>query len=127
MEKPDFLIKNGSDYYSSLEIVCFANMLKNPSSCYKFFCLEAIVNLVNQNISKTTIGVLYLKPVIYEYITLSTFTSSSKLKRSLQLSTLLIFIFSSFGFCRLKTKRPVYAGVSRVLRLFEFETHGYIP
>ena len=56
MEKPDFLIKNGSDYYSSLEIDCFANMLKDPSSCYKFFWLEAIVNLVNQNISKTTIG-----------------------------------------------------------------------
>lgn len=67
MEKPDFLIKNGSDYYSSLEIDCFANMLKDPSSCYKFFWLEAIVNLVNQNISKTTIGEhLILKPKFYE-------------------------------------------------------------
>lgn len=56
MEKPDFLIKNGTDYYSSLEIDSFVNMLKDPSSCYKFYWLEAIVNLVNQNISKTTIG-----------------------------------------------------------------------
>ena len=56
MSKPDFLTNYGKDYYSSLEIDSFANMLKDPSSCYKFYWLEAIVNLVNQNITETTIG-----------------------------------------------------------------------
>ena len=56
MSKPDFLTNYGKDYYSSLEIDSFANMLKDPSSCYKFYWLEAIVNLVNQNIAETTIG-----------------------------------------------------------------------
>ena len=53
---PDFSFIDGKDYYSSLEIDSFANMLKDPSFCYKFYWLEAIVNLVNQNISETTIG-----------------------------------------------------------------------
>lgn len=53
---PDFSFIDEKDYYSSLEIDSFANMLKDPSFCYKFYWLEAIVNLVNQNISETTIG-----------------------------------------------------------------------
>ncbi len=55
MGKPDFLI-NEKDYYSNLEIDSFAKMLKDPSSCYKYYWLEAIVNLINQNITETTIG-----------------------------------------------------------------------
>lgn len=56
MEKADLILINEKNYYSCLEIDSFTNMLKDPSFCYKFFWLEAIVNLVNQNITETTMG-----------------------------------------------------------------------
>jgi hypothetical protein len=33
-------------YYNALDIRSFALMLKDPSYCYKFYWLEAIVNLI---------------------------------------------------------------------------------
>lgn len=58
MNKPDLILKNEKEYYSSLEIDSFTGMLKDPSFCYKFYWLEAIVNLINQNITETTVGEL---------------------------------------------------------------------
>ncbi len=43
-----------SAYYSKLDIRSFMLMLKDPSFCYKFYWLEAIVNLISENISETT-------------------------------------------------------------------------
>ena len=54
MEKPDLILKNDRNYYSCLEIESFSSMLKDPSFCYKFYWLEAIVNLINQNFVETT-------------------------------------------------------------------------
>lgn len=34
------------DYYNHLDIEGFSLMMKNPSYCYKFYWLEAIVNLL---------------------------------------------------------------------------------
>lgn len=56
VEKPDLILKGKNDYYSCLEIDSFACMLKDPSFCYKFYWLEAIVNLINQDITETTVG-----------------------------------------------------------------------
>lgn len=56
MDKPDLILKGENDYYSCLEIDSFASMLKDPSFCYKFYWLEAIVNLINQDITETTVG-----------------------------------------------------------------------
>jgi len=56
VDKPDLILKNEKEYYSSLEIDSFTGMLKDPSFCYKFYWLEAIVNLINQNITETTVG-----------------------------------------------------------------------
>lgn len=56
VEKPDLILKSGNGYYSNLEIDCFTSMLKDPSFCYKFYWLEAIVNLINQDITETTVG-----------------------------------------------------------------------
>ena len=56
MIQPDFLLAHGNKYYSLLEIDSFTKMLKDPSSCYKFYWLEAIVNLINSNVNETTIG-----------------------------------------------------------------------
>jgi hypothetical protein len=36
-----------TDYYNALYIRSFALMLKDPSYCYKFYWLEAIVDLIS--------------------------------------------------------------------------------
>lgn len=41
-------------YYNSLDIGSFALMLKDPSYCYKFYWLEAIVNLISEGVTETT-------------------------------------------------------------------------
>ena len=56
MHKPDYVLNVDGKYYSSLEIEGFTKMLKDPSYCYKFYWLEAIVNLINANVTETTMG-----------------------------------------------------------------------
>lgn len=56
MVRPDYLFTTDNKYYSLLEIDGFTSMLKDPAFCYKFYWLEAIVNLINQNITETTMG-----------------------------------------------------------------------
>ena len=41
-------------YYSSLDIEGFSQMMKDPSYCYKFYWLEAIVGLISENNTETT-------------------------------------------------------------------------
>ena len=41
-------------YYNKLDIEGFSQMMKNPSYCYKFYWLEAIVNLISAGIKETT-------------------------------------------------------------------------
>lgn len=41
-------------YYNSLDIEAFSQMMKNPSYCYKFYWLEAIVRLISENVTETT-------------------------------------------------------------------------
>ena len=41
-------------YYNSLDVPSFALMLKDPSYCYKFYWLEAIVRLIAEGIIETT-------------------------------------------------------------------------
>ncbi len=41
-------------YYNSLNIDAFSRMMKDPSYCYKFYWLEAIVKLISKGIIETT-------------------------------------------------------------------------
>ena len=41
-------------YYNNLDIEGFSQMMKDPSFCYKFYWLEAIVKLVAENVRETT-------------------------------------------------------------------------
>lgn len=41
-------------YYNTLDIESFLLMLKDPSYCYKFYWLEAIVNLISEGVEETT-------------------------------------------------------------------------
>ena len=43
-----------ASYYSRLDIRSFSLMLKDPSYCYKFYWLEAIVNLISRGVTETT-------------------------------------------------------------------------
>lgn len=42
------------EYYNKLDIEGFSQMMKNPSYCYKFYWLEAIVKIISENVSETT-------------------------------------------------------------------------
>ena len=46
----DILQLIGSEYQNNLDIEGFSNMMKDPSYCYKFYWLEAIVNLISEGI-----------------------------------------------------------------------------
>ena len=41
-------------YYNNLDIEGFSQMMKDPSFCYKFYWLEAIVKLIAENVRETT-------------------------------------------------------------------------
>lgn len=41
-------------YYNRLDIEGFSQMMKDPSYCYKFYWLEAIVNLISEDATETT-------------------------------------------------------------------------
>ena len=41
-------------YYNKLDIDGFSRMMKDPSYCYKFYWLEAIVQLISEGIRETT-------------------------------------------------------------------------
>ncbi len=43
-----------TSYYNTLDIRSFELMLKDPSYCYKFYWLEAIINLISEGINETT-------------------------------------------------------------------------
>ena len=43
-----------TSYYNTLDIPGFLLMLKDPSYCYKFYWLEAIVRLIAENVTETT-------------------------------------------------------------------------
>ncbi len=56
--EPVFVFKDkvtiSADYYNTLDIEGFSQMLKDPSFCYKFYWLEAIVHLISENVTETT-------------------------------------------------------------------------
>ena len=41
-------------YYNQLDIDGFSRMMKDPSYCYKFYWLEAIVQLISENKTEVT-------------------------------------------------------------------------
>lgn len=51
----EYNLKVDRKYYNSLDIEGFSLMMKDPSYCYKFYWLEAIVKLVSEGIRETTI------------------------------------------------------------------------
>lgn len=52
--KIDYRLNIDSKYYNTLDIEGFSHMMKDPSYCYKFYWLEAIVQLIAEGVSETT-------------------------------------------------------------------------
>jgi len=49
-----FGINFDGNYYNDLDVEGFSKMLKDPSYCYKFYWLEAIVKLISKDVKQTT-------------------------------------------------------------------------
>lgn len=50
----DILTTISEEYNNKLDIEGFSQMMKNPSFCYKFYWLEAMVILISEGVSQTT-------------------------------------------------------------------------
>lgn len=48
-QKIEYKLNIGSEYYNKLDIEGFSRMMKDPSYCYKFYWLEAIVKLISED------------------------------------------------------------------------------
>ena len=54
LTKIDYVLNISGDYSNTLDIEGFSLMMKNPSYCYKFYWLEALVVLISEGVSETT-------------------------------------------------------------------------
>ncbi len=54
LKKIEYDLRIEGDYYNQLDIEGFSLMMKNPSFCYKFYWLEAIVNLISEGVTEAT-------------------------------------------------------------------------
>ena len=52
--KYDLKLSIDGKYYNTLYIEGFSHMMKDPSYCYKFYWLEAIVQLISRGVKETT-------------------------------------------------------------------------
>lgn len=52
--KIEYSLAIDDKYHNSLDIEGFSRMMKDPSYCYKFYWLEAIVQLISEGITETT-------------------------------------------------------------------------
>ena len=44
----------GAKYYNKLDIEAFSQMMKDPSYCYKFYWLEAVIHIISEGKTETT-------------------------------------------------------------------------
>ena len=51
--KVDYTLTIEGKYYNTLDIEGFSLMMKDPSYCYKFYWLEAIVKLISEGFKET--------------------------------------------------------------------------
>ncbi|MFI3236634.1 MAG: HNH endonuclease domain-containing protein [Lachnospiraceae bacterium] len=51
-------------YYNDLDVEGFARMMKDPSYCYKFYWLEAIVKLISRNFTEATYDDIIIEMIV---------------------------------------------------------------
>lgn len=52
--KSEYSLVIDGKYYNTLDVEGFSHMMKDPSYCYKFYWLEAIVQLISSGVRETT-------------------------------------------------------------------------
>lgn len=52
--KTEYSLSIDGKYHNTLDIEGFSHMMKDPSYCYKFYWLEAIVQLISEGVTETT-------------------------------------------------------------------------
>ncbi len=52
--KTEYQLNISGEYHNTLDLEGFARMMKDPSYCYKFYWLEAIVKLILEGVTETT-------------------------------------------------------------------------
>ena len=52
--KDEYVLRIDEKYRNTLDVEAFSLMMKDPSYCYKFYWLEAIVQLISEGIQETT-------------------------------------------------------------------------
>ena len=63
-EKVGYSLTIDGKYYNTLDIEGFSHMMKDPSYCYKFYWLEAIVQLVSEGVRETTFDTVINRDVV---------------------------------------------------------------
>ena len=62
------------EYHNTLDIEGFSQMMKDPSYCYKFYWLEAIVDIISEGTQDTTFDAINDNDVslikFYHYLTI---------------------------------------------------------
>lgn len=53
-----YALNINGQYHNTLDIEGFSQMMKDPSYCYKFYWLEAIVNIISEGIQEITFASL---------------------------------------------------------------------
>ena len=53
-QKIGYQLHIDSGYYNTLDVEGFSRMMKDPSYCYKFYWLEAIVQLISEDKKEAT-------------------------------------------------------------------------
>lgn len=48
------LLNIEANYYNQLDIEAFSQMMKDPSYCYKFYWLEAVIHIISEGKNETT-------------------------------------------------------------------------
>lgn len=68
-------------YSSSLDMEGFALMLKDPSYCYKFYWLEALVLLISEGVEETTFDAVIDEMIASAWYSVREFNSSERVAR----------------------------------------------
>lgn len=73
MSTNDYVLNIFGDYYNTLEIDCFSKMMDSPSFCYKFYWLDAIVDLISENVVETTFNEIINEMIVSAWYSVAEF------------------------------------------------------
>jgi len=125
------------NYHNALDIEGFSLMMKDPSYCYKFFWLEAIVQLISENMEKASYEEIIDQmivnawfPVLEYHIHLSGIFGDGVIKDNLEKAVLRLHELSELNnnasSIEIINKLQEYSG-DKILRGFKMELTKNVP